>query len=208
MKSSVHFALHLIFGCVIIQLQSFAVFPVQKLFLLSKNVLGRNKSSSRLWSEAKEETQPCDIWIVGGGILGELIGLKYREKYPLSKVICETLTTSRHSQLISKGFEVRLRAERKNKVLRDARKLVICIPPSSAYQGRDYVAEVNEAVSVWRNRQLKVSLSSDLSVDSRQLLLISSVGVYGEFKDIQMVNENSKVDRESARLTRSAVVIF
>jgi hypothetical protein len=203
---SVYFALFLVFGSVTIQLQSFAVFPIGKLFSLSKNVLDINKSRNRLWNGVTDDSVSCDLWIVGGGTLGESIGLKFREKYPSSKIICETLTHSRHSHLLSNGFDVRLRAERNNKILGNANKLVISIPPSSEYQGHNYVAEINEAVSVWKSHQQKVE-SSDYqrAADSRQLLLISSVGVYGEFKDIQVVDENSGVDRESSRLMRSVV---
>jgi hypothetical protein len=202
---SVYFALFLVFGSVTIQLQSFAVFPVGKLFSFSKNVLGINKSQNRLWNGVTDDSASCDLWIVGGGTLGESIGLEFRVKYPSSKIICETLTPSRHSHLLSNGFDVRLRAERNNKILGNANKLVICIPPSSEYQGHNYVAEINEAVSLWKSHQQKVESCADRAADSRQLLLISSVGVYGEFKDIQVVDENSGVDRESSRLMRSVV---
>jgi hypothetical protein len=130
-----------------------------------------------------------DLWVVGSGTLGEYILKQWKSKYPLSNIIAETKSNSRHDSIKSIGETVmtRLREDRNDLDYRSAKNVIICLPPSSA---EEYSDEVHAATTLWAGRS-----------SGGNLVFTSSLGVYGESNG-NIVTESFRIDTRSKISTK------
>jgi hypothetical protein len=143
-------------------------------------------SSNFNFAEEKNENMKHDLWIVGAGTLGEIVCRQYKEQFPTSSVIAETLTPTRHPSLLSLGVEPRLRESRSESDHKSAKDVVIALTPSSC---SDYVGAINDAIRLWAG-----------PIGGGSLVFTSSLAVYGDSNG-NIVNEKFRLDTRSKRST-------
>ena len=128
-----------------------------------------------------------DLWVVGAGTLGNIIGNEWKKLYPNSKVLMETRTNKRHDEYKNNNLIPKLRGERCENDCTKSKNVVICIPPSAA---DDYLAEISDACRLWAGGE-----------GGGKLVFTSSISVYGESIG-NVVNENFRLDTRSSRSTK------
>lgn len=152
-------------------------------------------SSKVNWEEVKiDETMLCDLWIVGCGTLGKLAAKQWLEANPADSVIAETKSDASHATLTSEiaGVFPRTRDARDDENdFRCARNVLVCIPPSSAFNNEVYEQELYQAFRLWAGPTYG------------NFVFTSSTAVYGDSFG-NTVNEGFRVD---SRTKRSASMI-
>ena len=128
-----------------------------------------------------------DLWVVGSGTLGMLALKEWMSLYPDSKVIAETKTENRHTELSLLGVTPRLRSQRSDADDMTARYLLICIPPSAS---ADYVEEIHSSCRLWAG-----------PLGQGHMAFTSSTAVYGESSG-NTVDETFRLDTRSQRSTQ------
>ncbi|CAM8929907.1 unnamed protein product [Rhodiola kirilowii] len=100
-----------------------------------------------------------DLLIVGPGVLGRLVAQKWREEYPDSQILGQTVTTNHHDELVQIGITPSLKG------MVPSQKfpyVIFCAPP---YQTSDYPGDVRLAVSHWNNEGCFLFTSSSAPYD-------------------------------------------
>ena len=144
--------------------------------------------SSRVnWEDVVvDETQLCDLWIVGCGTLGLLAAQQYKQANPTASVIGETATTKNHEELKKMQIFPRLREERDDDMMRVARNIIVCIPPSAAFNNEAYEQELCAAYQAWAGPEYG------------NLVYTSSTAVYGDSYG-NIVDEDFRLDTRTKR---------
>ncbi len=143
--------------------------------------------SSRINFGKKEINLKYDLWVVGAGTLGNIIGNEWKKLYPNSNVIMETKTNKRHDEYKNSNLIPKLRSERTEEDSVKSKNVVICIPPSAA---DDYLEEINDACRLWAGVE-----------GGGKLVFTSSISVYGESIG-NIVNEKFRLDTRNSRSTK------
>lgn len=148
--------------------------------------------STQVFSSSSQTKLPSssldhDLWIVGAGTLGSIIAKQYRTSYPEANIVAETKTSNRHPELQSFNILNKLRSNRTSRNYKQAKNVVITLPPSSS---TNYAEELNEACQLWAGPE-----------HGGQLIFTSSLAVYGEAKN-KIVDENFPVDKSNLRALR------
>lgn len=124
---------------------------------------------------------PHSLYIIGCGVLGQLVGRQWLCMYPESVVIGETVTDSSHGALAELGIEAALRSERREDTTSRFEYVLFCAPPSGFEDDEHYASEVRQGVAM----------------SSQRFVLTSSGGVYVE--DGGVTTEISAVRDDNAR---------
>ncbi|CAM9984036.1 unnamed protein product, partial [Phaeothamnion confervicola] len=124
-----------------------------------------------------------DLYIVGAGYLGILVGQEWRTAFPRAKVFGETRSEARHEELQVAGITPTLRAARSG--AEKFPNVVFCAAPSG---NLDYAGEVAAA-------------AHDLWDGTGNLVFTSSGGIYQETDGSAPTTEDSPVS-DSPRATK------
>ncbi|CAM9174545.1 unnamed protein product [Discosporangium mesarthrocarpum] len=117
---------------------------------------GAEGMDARRIFQAAMSVKQDDLYIVGAGYLGTLIGKQWREKFPSATIYAETRTTSKHDVLRAEGVTPILRHLRKEG--QRCTNVVFCASPSG---NEDYSGEVAAAAAeVWDGEGTFVFTSS------------------------------------------------
>ncbi|CAM9487033.1 unnamed protein product [Choristocarpus tenellus] len=127
-----------------------------------------------------------DLYIVGAGYLGKLIGKQWREKFPSATIYAETRSTTKHEALRNSGLSPTLRGSREEG--KRFANVVFCAAPS----GNDnYSGEVSAATAeVWDQ--------------SGTFVFTSSSGIYAETNGGTVDEESPIADSPRAAKLRAA----
>lgn len=107
-------------------------------------------------------TNEQELLIVGPGVLGSLVGVKWMEKFPGARVVGQTNTNSRHEELVKLGLEPRLKADASEEQFPN---VIFCAPPSGS---DDYTAEIAAAAKLWNGKGTFVFTSSSAVYSEEQ----------------------------------------
>ncbi|KAF8401549.1 hypothetical protein HHK36_012491 [Tetracentron sinense] len=78
-----------------------------------------------------------DLLIVGPGVLGRMVAIQWRQEYPGSQILGQTMTTDHHNELINIGINPFLRG---SKAIHQFPNVIFCAPPSRT---ADYSGDVS-----------------------------------------------------------------
>jgi nucleoside-diphosphate-sugar epimerase len=144
------------------------------------------------WKEVQIKEELAELWIVGAGTMGTQIAKQMVEalgdEADDKVVVAETLSDSRHEELLDIGVLPRLREERTEDDLYCSKNVILCVPPSMAKLNEGgYPEELFDAATLWAGPK-----------GGGLLILVSSTAVYGE-SDQNKVDETFRVDTRSKR---------
>ena len=148
---------------------------------------------SRLnWEEIEVKEELAELWIVGAGTMGTQLAKQMVESLGDESddkvVVAETLTDTRHEELLDIGVLPRLREDRTEDDLYGSKNVIVCVPPSMAkFNEGGYPEELFDAATLWAGPK-----------GGGLLILVSSTAVYGE-SDQNKVDETFRVDTRSKR---------
>lgn len=128
-----------------------------------------------------------DTWIVGSGVLGTLIASQLHTHDSGLKIVAETRSDVRKSEIEGMGVLHKTRDQRTDQDHGAARNVIICLPPSCFGL---YADEVREATRLWAGKEA-----------GGNLVYTSSIGVYGEAPGCT-VTENTPVDDSPASISK------
>uniref|UniRef100_A0A7N0T7U1 Uncharacterized protein n=1 Tax=Kalanchoe fedtschenkoi TaxID=63787 RepID=A0A7N0T7U1_KALFE len=100
-----------------------------------------------------------DLLIVGPGVLGRLVARKWREEFPDSQILGQTVTTNHHDELVQIGIIPTVKG------MTPPYKfpyVIFCAPP---YPTSDYPGDVRLALSNWNNEGCFLFTSSSAPYD-------------------------------------------
>jgi len=154
----------------------------------SHKLLSSANTSLKMVAMTSEFVRPeYDTWIVGSGVLGTFITSQLNSQGAGMKIVAETRSDARKSEIEGTGVLHRMRDQRTDQDHGTARNVIICLPPSCS---SSYADEVREATRLWAGKEA-----------GGNLIYTSSIGVYGEAPGC-IVTENTPVDDSQASVSK------
>ncbi|KAK1275093.1 hypothetical protein QJS04_geneDACA000849 [Acorus gramineus] len=126
------------------------------------NSFPRKKGSMVVASSAQSPhraTGKNDLLIVGPGVLGRMVSLKWKQDHPGCQIYGQTMTTDHHDELIKIGINPYLI---RTKMAHQIPYVIFCAPPS---RSADYTADVRSAALNWSGEGSLLFTSSTAAYD-------------------------------------------
>uniref|UniRef100_A0A0E0JIV6 NAD-dependent epimerase/dehydratase domain-containing protein n=1 Tax=Oryza punctata TaxID=4537 RepID=A0A0E0JIV6_ORYPU len=116
--------------------------PSRPAAIAASSPLGESQEASAMAVSASEVVGQYDLLIVGPGVLGRIVAVRWQQEHPGCKIYGHTATTDHHSELTQLGIIPSLKGPAVQKVP----YVIFCAPP---YRTDDYTGDLRVAASNW-----------------------------------------------------------